>query len=69
MMKYLLLLLLIGCADIEPVVDLKSSSTPGEYYTDWQECDWLMEKFDLSDPALEKCLNGRGYSIIGIKGR
>tara|TARA_R110000851_G_scaffold235523_1_gene388062 strand:- start:3059 stop:3226 length:168 start_codon:yes stop_codon:yes gene_type:complete len=53
---------------MEPVIDLKVSDHPEDYYVDWQQCEWMMEKFDLSEDSLIKCLDGRGYSTIGIKG-
>lgn len=64
------LLLLAACESTpEPIVDLKASKTPENFLTDWQQCTWIVEKYDLeAKTALIKCLDGRGYVALGLRG-
>ena len=57
--------LLAGCSKYEPVVDLKASKNPGEMQVDWQQCEWLANKYDLDHSAETTCLRGRGHNVIG----
>jgi hypothetical protein len=57
--------LMLGCAKYEPVVDLKASKNPGEMQVDWQQCEWLANKYDLDHSAETTCLKNRGHNVIG----
>jgi len=52
----------------EPVADLKASKNPQLFLSDWQECEWIVEKYNLeAKTALVKCLDGRGHSTLGLQ--
>lgn len=62
-----LALTLAACSSpkYEPVVDLKASKNPGEFQVDWQQCEWLVQKYGLDHPAEGVCLKGRGHNVLG----
>jgi hypothetical protein len=73
-MKYLIILpvfLISACSgNPEPVVDLSQSKDAQNFQIDWQQCDWLVQKYDLeAKTALLKCLDGRGHVALGVKGK
>lgn len=57
--------LLTACTKYEPIVDLKASKNPGEFQTDWQQCESLSEKYDLGHGGETACLKGRGHNVLG----
>lgn len=60
-----LVALTTACSRYEPVVDLKASKNPGEFQVDWQQCEWLTDKYGLDHSAETQCLKGRGHAVIG----
>lgn len=51
----------------DPVIDLKASKNPGDAQMDTMGCEWLVDRYELEDAAVQRCLEGRGHSVLGMR--
>lgn len=64
----ILLTALAACSSkYDPVIDLKASKNPGEAQIDTMGCEWLVTRYGLEDAAVQRCLEGRGHSVLGMR--
>jgi hypothetical protein len=65
-----LTVLLVGCSDSKPIVDIQQSMKPGMIQMDIHHCIWMAKYYDLDvEKATERCLKGRGHVYLGFENR
>jgi hypothetical protein len=63
-MKYLLLFLLVGCAN-KIIIDPKFSSTPGNIYLDQMECERISEEVHVpTEMAKSAAIQGAASALL-----
>jgi len=63
-MKYLLLLLMVGCAN-KIIIDPKSSTTPGNIYLDQMECERISEEVNVpTEMAKSAAIQGTASALL-----
>lgn len=64
-MKYILLLLMVGCAN-KIIIDPKSSTTPANIYLDQMECERISQEVDYpTEMAKSAAIQGAASALLG----